>query len=663
MYQKSLRKKASRWLWQAFVTVAGIIILASPGMAKTRKVPQDYATIQMAIDSSSSGDQVLVAGGIYSTATNGEVFPIIMKDQVSLVSADGPELTWLQANGNTSVIKCIDVESPTTIADFRIKGGSASKGGGIDCLRSSAIIKGNIITGNSATLGGGVYCDSSTVQIIDNDIIKNSGTYGGGVYNRNGILRLNDNQITENYAYGGHSKNGYAAGVYAESCQVEITGNTINNNTLFYSGWYPKAYGGGLYLNVAEGLVGDNYIQGNLIYGNWFYLIYSQGVGAGLCWLNSSNVVIDGNIITDNICRVPDKSSIYGAGIFLDYCFKPVVTDNLIAGNSLSRSGGWAGAGTFVGNSIGVIFDRNTFADNYSGAIYIGNASATFTNSIIANTNGAGIQWDGSSTVTVRYSDFWNNTGGSIVGALAGAGDTTWGRNILDIPCDQYYNIFRDPRFTADTTYHLTSTSRCIDAGLNVNPMDPDGTIPDLGAFYFDHQIGKIQISSTPSEVPIWIDGDSTGKNTMYQWDYVVATSHAITLKLPGYEIWTDTINVSADKWTYVNATLIPALDVEEIEIPALPTEFALNQNSPNPFNPTTSIGFSLPSSAEVKLKVYNIYGQEVITLIDDKKTAGNYLIEWNGTNSAGKPLASGVYFYQIRANGKCLTKKMVLLK
>jgi hypothetical protein len=89
-----------------------------------------------------------------------------------------------------------------------------------------------------------------------------------------------------------------------------------------------------------------------------------------------------------------------------------------------------------------------------------------------------------------------------------------------------------------------------------------------------------------------------------------------------------------------------------------VPTDYALEQNFPNPFNPSTSIKFSIPEAGMVKLTVYNLLGQEVRTLINEQRQAGSYTELFNASG-----LNSGVYFYELRVNDFVLTKKMQLLK
>ncbi|SYZ72449.1 conserved exported hypothetical protein [Candidatus Zixiibacteriota bacterium] len=100
-----------------------------------------------------------------------------------------------------------------------------------------------------------------------------------------------------------------------------------------------------------------------------------------------------------------------------------------------------------------------------------------------------------------------------------------------------------------------------------------------------------------------------------------------------------------------------------ESEISTLPEEFVLSQNSPNPFNPSTEIGFYLPSGAKVSLEVFNISGQKVTVLVDDYLPAGGHSVIWDGTDIRGQKVASGIYFYRLNAGSFADTKKMMLLK
>jgi hypothetical protein len=91
---------------------------------------------------------------------------------------------------------------------------------------------------------------------------------------------------------------------------------------------------------------------------------------------------------------------------------------------------------------------------------------------------------------------------------------------------------------------------------------------------------------------------------------------------------------------------------------PGVTMDFALLQNYPNPFNPSTAISYRLPVSSQVTLKVYDILGTEIETLVNEEKPAGSYEIEFNAVG-----LSSGIYFYKLQAGSFIQTKKMILLK
>jgi len=110
-------------------------------------------------------------------------------------------------------------------------------------------------------------------------------------------------------------------------------------------------------------------------------------------------------------------------------------------------------------------------------------------------------------------------------------------------------------------------------------------------------------------------------------------------------------------------AAAVVVTDVDEsvaqvLERGSLPTECSLEQNRPNPFNPATQISFSLPEASYVRLQVFNIIGQEVVTLVDGQVDAGYHTVTWDASG-----VVSGVYLYRLETSAFVSTKKMVLLK
>lgn len=107
--------------------------------------------------------------------------------------------------------------------------------------------------------------------------------------------------------------------------------------------------------------------------------------------------------------------------------------------------------------------------------------------------------------------------------------------------------------------------------------------------------------------------------------------------------------------------SVITAID-DDIET-GLPASFSVEQNYPNPFNPTTTIDYSLPSQSRVSIRIYNVLGQAIRTLVDEPQAAGKYSVTWDGKNQAGEAVSTGLYLYRIQAGDITQSRKMLLLK
>lgn len=154
----------------------------------------------------------------------------------------------------------------------------------------------------------------------------------------------------------------------------------------------------------------------------------------------------------------------------------------------------------------------------------------------------------------------------------------------------------------------------------------------------------KVDGATVLSDVPLMAKTDSTGTNVLTANFDLTAGSHSFSIVAS---------NVNLDFVQLIQEVSLSVKDLNQI-----PKGYALEQNYPNPFNPTTTINFSLAKPSNVKLTVYNILGQKVVTLVDKFMGAGVYSVEFNAKN-----LASGVYFYGIEAGDFKMYKKMILLK
>ncbi|MDE3000880.1 MAG: T9SS type A sorting domain-containing protein [Gemmatimonadota bacterium] len=98
-------------------------------------------------------------------------------------------------------------------------------------------------------------------------------------------------------------------------------------------------------------------------------------------------------------------------------------------------------------------------------------------------------------------------------------------------------------------------------------------------------------------------------------------------------------------------------------DLKPLPDRFNLEQNTPNPFNPSTAIEYHLPEAGMVRLAIYNLIGQEVRVLVNERMNPGTFTATWDGTDALGRRVASGVYLYRILAGSFSATRRMLLLK
>jgi FlgD Ig-like domain/FG-GAP-like repeat/FG-GAP repeat len=192
------------------------------------------------------------------------------------------------------------------------------------------------------------------------------------------------------------------------------------------------------------------------------------------------------------------------------------------------------------------------------------------------------------------------------------------GPNFSLYPVDpaRYYNISTDALYSGD----ITITISYDDAGM---------TPGEESMLKFWHYDGSD-----------WVDITSAHNTTL---NTITGTTASLSPFVLG----------SADIQTAVG----------EDDKPVMPTEFALEQNFPNPFNPTTVISYSIPVRSEVVVTIYNILGQRVRVFNQGEQSSGKHRIVWNATDDRGHAVSSGMYFYELKAGNTRVSRKMVLLK
>jgi hypothetical protein len=432
-------------------------------------------------------------------------------------------------------------------------------------------------------------------------------------------------------------------GIDINSGGATIKNNIIKGNNVIIFPPYTEAYGGGIsvlwldwpipnkYSVIESNIISENNLVGgtfnagggiefwgvdgrvvnNTIRKNTSYAIAGIEAGNGGGW-GFNKVIIQGNLIQENTASQHTGGlSLSGKGA------TGTIKNNIIINNKANLIGG-----VFVHDTCYAVVDGNYVSGNIavngvSGGIYFerNQTNSLVINNIVVNNTGGGVRTNASSNAHVI-----NNTivGNSNYGIQATSGSYAQVlNNILwnNTPSAQTSgNLYASNNFTGnplfvenDTLYHLTNASTCIGAGLNSNLL---GNMTLTAPLYDYFNLLRPRPAGSKPDIGA-VEHDS-GK--------VTSVRELITAKLP--------------------------------------TSFGLDQNYPNPFNPTTTIRYSLPSSAQVKLTIHDILGREIAMLVNEEQSAGWKEVEWNASRQS-----SGIYFYKLTAGTFVETKKMMVLK
>ncbi len=155
---------------------------------------------------------------------------------------------------------------------------------------------------------------------------------------------------------------------------------------------------------------------------------------------------------------------------------------------------------------------------------------------------------------------------------------------------------------------------------------------------------------------------------TISNWSATSGAIHIDTVQHPDYAsteyIFVPTPIISqAYRPAWKGPINITFTGINETDPSNIPISFELEQNFPNPFNPSTKIKYALPTISHVSIRVYNLLGQEITSLVNEEKSAGTYETVWNGLDKSNNEVASGIYFYKLIAGDFVETKKMMLIK
>lgn len=342
--------------------------------------------------------------------------------------------------------------------------------------------------------------------------------------------------------------------------------------------------------------------------------------GGGVFTFKSSPTIKNNIIVNNNVTNITGVSGAQGGGT-LSYDGNPLILNNLIMQNEARY-----GAGIVIDYSGGVIKNniiyKNIGGQDYGGGGFwsIGNGSSPIiveNNHIIENSVSGTSSYGGKGgamfiwmcVATVRNNIIWGNTqssGGPIAQVDGGVADVTY--SDVEGGFTGVGNISDNPEFS-DSNFCLMPNSHCIDAG-NPDLIYNDVEDPNNSGF-----------AKWPSQGGIRNDMGAFGG--------------LLSRTLPFFFV----TKIETDNFMH-------------------PNKYILLQNYPNPFNPTTTINYRIPELSFVTLKVSDVLGKEIKTLVNEEKTAGNYEIIFRE-----RELPSGVYFYKLSSNNFSMTKKMILIR
>jgi hypothetical protein len=266
---------------------------------------------------------------------------------------------------------------------------------------------------------------------------------------------------------------------------------------------------------------------------------------------------------------------------------------------------------------------KNNTAYEHGGGIDVYNATLNLNNSLLINniSNGGEFVPDPNSVVNINNSTLSGNQDG--LNGCNDCGDINFSEGKATI----HNTIIWNNNISQETNASVTATYSDIEGGFT-------GTgNTDANPLFCDYWSGS--------------------------WPQLAGNYH-LTFLSPAIGKGENGVNMGAfDVGCDIDNSL---LSVDEL-IDVTPTEYALHDNYPNPFNPTTTLRFDLPEVSDVTLTIYNMLGQKVRTFNMQSTPAGYHSVKWNATNDYGDPVGAGVYLYQLQTKDFVKTRKMVLLK
>ena len=592
-----------------------------------------------------------LAAGTYSPGTSGELFPIRLISHISLQGAGVVETILHAGNPDPpEPVIMADRNLDLTLERLTISGGSD---GGMRCrLESELSLTELLITGNAGFVGGGVYNSGSQLICDRLTLTGNSADEAGGAIYSAGeaVLEVINSIILANSLPEVYLKSGTGEITYSDvgggwdgegnlDCDPRFCNPAAGEYTLAANSVCLGSGEGG----VDMGAFGEGC---DAITRSWYVTTTgSDGEGDGSEGSPFATVqyAIDRASHQDTV--------LVEAGIYVENI--NFNGRNVVVGSHYLLDGDWDW------------IDETFLTSNQSGTVVTFTAGETtaelcgFTITGGLDENGGGVYCDNGAAPILRNLVLCNNTALERGGAVY-VQDTA-------SPTLLHVTVYGNLAVESGGGLYCADESRAVAVNSifwgNSSPGGADeigGEEDVVWAFYSDiaggwpgeGNLDADPLFTDPEACDLWPQPDSPCLEAGVQDTWFLCA--------PGDTIW-------VPPYTFLNqAPDLGALEVELQKLsdqPQLPQRFALHQNYPNPFNPTTTIRYDLPRSVHVKLELYNLLGQRVALLLDERVEAGYRQVIWDGRNAAGNQVASGLYFYRLRAGNYTKTRKMMLLR
>jgi hypothetical protein len=584
------------------------------------QVPDDFLTIQTAIDSADDSDLILVAPGTYN-----ETLMIDGKD-IRLVShhilyPDSFNLI------DSTIITALDNNSPTiTFSVF-----DEYDNGVLDTVNiSSALIQGFTFSGGylydsglEDDLSGDNYFNNVTIKrcnFINSgyNIFTSNPTFQFCLFNNSPITNSNNQHWSNIYIYNStlYGLDDHIFDNPYNQSQVQIYNSVLSgsiNNLRYSISFYYSCLDTTEYSTDGE----FEYYEGN-VFGDPLFCDPANNDFT----LHENSPCIGNNEYGVNM-------GLFGIGCEAAF-FPPEVEsiDDITIQEDSSAS-----INVVAESPIGIPLSFSAFSDTIDVDVSINSDSV---NTLILTPSD---NWFGSSVISVIVSDEWFSDSITFVLTVEPVNDSPEPSSVIyptvtdtfsthvDSDTAITFNWEESYDVDSDVTYTLTIELEFFgNTYTDVHENISDTTF-SLSSNTLDALLGALNIDETELN---WYIYSSDG-------EYMVASDVGEFVLFRG------------------------ALGVNEGL--SVPDVYALHQNYPNPFNPITTLRYDLPEQANVNIIIYDLLGREVRTLVNTTQDAGFKSVIWNATNDYGKPVSAGVYLYQIRAGEFVQTRKMVLLK